>query len=576
MSNNDMERFQLKNIAGLTQQDELDSLKSALEEACKANRLKSDFLARMSHEMRTSLNAIIGLSELSLNAEGVCKETLCRLEKIYSAGSTLLKTVNDILDISKIEAGKLELVPAEYDLPNLINETIAQNIFLIGSKHIQFTLDIRSDLPMRLCGDELRIRQVINNFLSNALKYTQEGAVVFGLRYIRKADADWLAFWVKDTGIGIRQEDKDKLFLDYAQFDTRINHKIEGTGLGLPIAKKLVELMGGSIHVESEYGIGSLFSVRIKQSHIDDETIGSELANSLKSFRYSSVRRSLKPTLLRLPYARVLVVDDVLTNLEVAKGMLEPYGMTVDCVDSGQQAVDIIRDGKVKYSAIFMDQLMPKMDGIETVNVIRNIGTEYARTVPIIALTANAINGQEAMFLSKGFQAFLPKPIESGVLNEVIKKWVQNKELEKKYIDGETHQPEKRKLLFPWRINEANLQKAYELFDYNEQNLLHILRTYSANTRVILESLKNISRENLSEYAIIVHGIKGSSFSICANEVGEKAVALEKAAKTGDFNFIKLNNREFIEMTGKLITNLDNLLRKTNDEGWEMPESISA
>jgi CheY-like chemotaxis protein len=565
MSNNDMERFNQKNTPGLHCKDELELLKSALKEACEANRVKSDFLARMSHEMRTSLNAIIGLSELSLNADGLGEETLSRLEKIYSAGSTLLKIVNDILDISKIEAGKLELVPLEYDLPNLISDTIAQNILLAGGKRIQFTLNIDSELPMRLCGDELRIKQILNNLLSNAFKYTQEGAVELGLRRIRKAGADWLAIWVKDTGIGIKQADKDKLFLDYAQFDTKANRKIEGTGLGLPIAKKLVELMGGSIHVESEYGIGSVFSVKIKQAHIDDETIGEELASGLKSLKFSGARRkkTAEPKLLRLPYTRVLVVDDVPTNLEVAKGMLESYGMIVDCMESGQQAIDSIREEKIKYNAIFMDQIMPEMDGIETVSVIRNkIKTEYAMTVPIIALSANAACGQEAMFLTKGFQAFLSKPVDSASLNEIIKKYVQDTAQEKNYSASLVCQPERKKLFFPWHINEANLQMGYERFECNEQNFLHILRSYSINTRAILEYLKKVSRENLSEYAIRVHGVKGSSFGICANGVGEQAAVLEKAAKAGDFDFIKANNQKFIEMAGSLITNIDNLLSK--------------
>ncbi|MCL1837458.1 MAG: ATP-binding protein, partial [Treponema sp.] len=251
-------------------------LETALKETREANSAKSDFLARMSHEMRTPLNAIIGLSELSLEIEGVSEELYANLEKVCEAGKFLLSTVNDILDISKIEAGKLELVPNRYSIPSLFNDTITQNMLRIGEKPIKFVLDIDQSLPAELYGDDLRIKQILNNLLSNAFKYTKKGTVELSVKssvdtlYPMEGDSVWLTFKVRDSGIGIRPGETGKLFTDYSQMDINVNHKIEGTGLGLSITRKIAEMMGGSISVESEYGKGSVFTVVIKQQYIDD------------------------------------------------------------------------------------------------------------------------------------------------------------------------------------------------------------------------------------------------------------------------------------------------------------------
>ncbi|MDR0447911.1 MAG: hypothetical protein LBH07_04510, partial [Treponema sp.] len=327
-------------------------LKEALKEAQNASSAKSIFLANMSHEMRTPLNAVLGFSELTLETGGLNENVRINLEKIYNAGATLLSTVNDILDISKIEAGKLELVPVEYDVPSLLNDAITQSILRIGEKPIQFNLDINENLPTRLCGDDLRIKQILNNLLSNAFKYTKEGTVELGVDCVQEGDSVLLTARVSDSGRGIRPEDIDSLFTDYAMMDTKVNRKIEGTGLGLPITKKIVEMMGGSIKVESEYGKGSIFTVRIRQKYVSGDVIGAELVKNLKKFRYSDNKRNQNLRLMRikLPYARVLVVDDVVTNLDVARGMMKPYGMQIDCVTRGQEAIDAIRSEKVRYN----------------------------------------------------------------------------------------------------------------------------------------------------------------------------------------------------------------------------------
>jgi CheY-like chemotaxis protein/anti-sigma regulatory factor (Ser/Thr protein kinase) len=395
---------------------------------------KSNFLASMSHEMRTPLNAIIGLSELSLSSGELRGEAAENVAKVYNSGVSLLGLVNDILDLSKIEAGKFEVLPADYDLPSLINDTVNLNAMRIGEKPITFDLEVDGSLFSTLFGDELRIKQVFNNLLSNAFKYTKEGTVCWSVSTERDGDDVWLVSEVRDTGIGIRAEDVDKLFASYSQVDVKSHRTVEGTGLGLSITKNLVQMMDGEIGVESVYGKGTTFRVRLRQGFVNDTPIGETVARNLKKFEYFDQQRdrSEKLVRIRLPYARVLVVDDVQVNLDVACGMMKPYQMQIDCATSGKEAIELIKAEEVRYNAIFMDHMMPEMDGIEATRIIREeIGTEYAQTVPIIALTANAIVGNEEMFLSKGFQAFLSKPIDIQRMDQVIRAWVRDKELEK-------------------------------------------------------------------------------------------------------------------------------------------------
>ncbi|MDR0868589.1 MAG: response regulator [Planctomycetota bacterium] len=416
----------------LRNQATLDLIR-AREDVAAAAQAKTDFLANVSHEMRTPLNAIIGLSELTLDEESGA-DARENLERINSSGMMLLGLVNDILDISKIEAGKLKLVPVAYDTPSLINDTVMLNLVRLGSRPITFNLDIDATLPAVLIGDELRVKQIFNNLLSNAFKYTENGKVDWRLTCENDGENVWLVSTVRDTGIGIREKEQGDLFTKYMQADTKRNREIEGTGLGLPIVKNMVEMMDGSIAVESEYGKGSAFTIRLKQGWASDAPIGGDTVENLKSFRYVKNKRDRHANLARahLPYAKVLVVDDVSMNLVVARGLMNAYGMQTDCVSDGPAAIDLIRAAKVKYNAIFMDHMMPGMDGIETARVIRQeIGTDYAKNIPIIVLTANAIAGNEEMFLRSGFQAFLAKPIDLMQLDMVINRYVRDAELER-------------------------------------------------------------------------------------------------------------------------------------------------
>jgi len=560
-------------------------LEEALNEAKKANDAKSNFLAQMSHEIRTPLNAVVVLSTLALENEAN-DETRLNLEKIHNAGMTILSMVNDILDISKIEAGKSELILNEYDVSSLINDTITQNILRIGDKPIEFILNIDEHLPTHLYGDELKVKQILSNLLSNAFKYTREGIVELNLNCIWENGSVWLVARVRDTGIGIHPEGLDRLFSDYVQIDTVSNRYIEGTGLGLPLAKKMAEMMDGTISVESEFGKGSVFTVQLRQKRVTDATIGPKVAKNLKSFRYYDSKRNQNIQLVRtpMPYARVLVVDDIATNLDVMKGLLKPYKMHVRCVTSGQQAVNTIREEKNQFHAIFMDQMMSGTDGIEATRLIRQIGTEYAKNIPIIALTANAIIGNEEMFLKSGFQAFLSKPIDVERLDDILQHWVRDKTLEeflsRQQAGKEKQAPpttpslklfsnhrkkEEKKSEFNhqcncWKIAGLNVRQG--IVQYNNEGLyLDILRSFAKNTPVLLEKIRNVNRNNLPEYLVTIHGLKGSCRAIYAERAGNVAKTLEEAAQEGNFDLIKDYNAAFITTLETLIGGIEHLLQ---------------
>ncbi|MCL2293808.1 MAG: ATP-binding protein [Spirochaetes bacterium] len=410
----------------------------ARDDAEAANRAKTSFLANMSHELRTPLNVIIGLTNLSLEEKELTRSVLENLQKINNAGSTLLGIVNDILDFSKIETGKLTLTPSKYHLSTLLNDVVTMVVMRLDEKPVVFRLNISDNLPNNLFGDDLRVKQIFNNLLSNALKYTHAGKIELTVDCIKDGEkAVWMEIAVSDTGTGIREEDMKKIFFDYYQAETKINRKVPGTGLGLPITKKLAELMDGEITAESEYGKGTLFRVRIRQLLAGNTTIGYDAAESLRKFQYAEDTRAVANKQLVRPdlsFARVLVVDDMQTNLDVAAGLLRKYKMQIDCVLSGQEAIELIRRGEPVYNAIFMDHMMPVMNGIEAADAIRSLDTEYAQKIPIIALTANAIHGTADIFFAHGFQAFISKPVNIMRLDSVIRKWIC-RELPKESLD---------------------------------------------------------------------------------------------------------------------------------------------
>jgi CheY-like chemotaxis protein len=462
---------------------------------------------------------------------------------------------------------------------SVINDTVSLNIVRIGNKPIEFHLKVDETIPERLFGDELRLRQILSNLLSNAFKYTREGTVDLCVKCERSppsAKSIVLDCSVTDTGIGIKQEDLRKLFSVYNQVDTRSNRHIEGTGLGLSICKNLTEMMGGTISVRSEFGRGSTFSVRIPQTVVDDKPIGSLTARNLEKFRFITVvrERRRKPR-LQMPYVRALVVDDVETNLDVARGMLLPYGLEIDCVSSGPEAIKRVREGR-PYQIIFMDHMMPGMDGVEAARIIRNeTGVEYAKTVPIVALTANAIVGNDEMFLRNGFQAFLSKPINMGKLDQILNTWARDREKEARYAaavpagntasGGTAAEPEAAAADMLSALGELipgiDIEAGLERFGHNRAVYLKILTSFAANTGNLLDRIRTFTAAEMESYIITVHGIKGACYGVAANAAGKMAEELEMAARRGDIDFVQAGHGNFIAAMDRLLAQMNAVLR---------------
>jgi signal transduction histidine kinase/DNA-binding response OmpR family regulator len=554
---------------------------TAKRKAEAASHSKSSFLATMSHEIRTPLNAVMGLSEIELQKK-LPEDSHDNLTKIYNSGSSLLSIINDMLDISKIETGNFELIPVIYEVPNLIDDAVHLNIVRIGSKNIVFHLRVNETLPAKFFGDELRVKQIMNNLLSNAFKYTDEGTVRMDVDWEKKGDDAWITIVVSDTGLGIREEDIGKIYNEYCKFDGQVNRYIEGTGLGLPIAKKLTEMMDGTISVKSVYGEGTVFQVKIRQDIVDEKPIGREIAESLMSFRFMPRRRNRGINLVRanMPYGKVLVVDDVSTNLDVIKGLLLPYNLTIDCATGGMEAVEKIRQAGEKpddarYDMVFMDHMMPGVDGIEAVRIIRNeIDNEYAKTVPVIALTANALHGNKEMFLSNGFNGFVSKPIDIMQLDAALNTWIRNKQsgdtIRRANMgplpDGE---PSKSTLPEGRRVEGVDLERGKEYYG-DGKNYLKVIQSFCTHTPALLEKLRSLTEDlnpgALQEYAVAVHGLKGSCYGICADRAGAMAQTLEHMAKTGDAPGIRKEHPAFIVLVEKLLGDLETLLAEALSE----------
>jgi len=526
------------------------------EEALAANRAKSSFLANMSHELRTPLNVVIGLTDLTLE-EDLETSTKENLVKINNAGTTLLSIVNDILDFSKIESGKLTLSPVEYYLSSLINDIITLVLTRLGEKPIKFKLNIKDDLPNKLLGDDLRVKQVLTNLLTNAIKYTREGSIELIMRSTKINDKVWLDAAVCDTGMGIPEEDISSLFLDFYQVSSNATRNIEGTGLGLAITKKLVEMMEGEIGVASEYGKGSTFSFRIKQGFVDDSVLGAEVSEKLRTFNFFDDKRVVSKKLIRvnLSYARVLVVDDMQTNLDVAAGILRKYKMQVDLLTNGPAAIDRMRAGTPVYDLVFMDHMMPGMDGIETADNIRAIGTEYAKKIPIIALTANAIQGTDKMFYAHDFQGFVTKPIDVMEMDSVLRKWLYDPKREGAVL-SEPVITEEEEINIKIEIPGVDVKKALSLYNGDKDIYLPLLRSYITNTPETLEKLKNVTAANLPSYVISVHGLKGTSAGIGAEKIREMALELENMSRGGDLQGVLAKNNKLIADAEVIVSNI--------------------
>jgi CheY-like chemotaxis protein len=373
------------------------------------------------------MNAVLGITEIQLQKDSMPNEIKDAFTRIYNSSKMLLKLINDILDLSKVEAGKMEIIPNVYDTASMIVDTVHLNIMYIGSKQIQFKLDVDENLPTHHVGDELRIKQVINNILSNAFKYTPQGEVTlsFSTTPTHEDDTVIMEITVSDTGEGMTKEQVENLQSDFLRFNLEYNRHIEGSGLGLGIAFQLAQMMNGSITVDSAPGEGTTFTIRLPQKLDGDGVLGTEAAANLKNLKnpHNYIKHLLKLEREPMPYGRVLVVDDVDTNLYVAEGMFMPYKLVVETVDSGLDAIKKVKDGEV-YDIIFMDHMMPIMDGIEATRIIRELGYDY----PVIALTANAFRDMADMYKNNRFTDYASKPIDIDQMDKLLLKYIRDKQ----------------------------------------------------------------------------------------------------------------------------------------------------
>ena len=614
-----------------------------------ASRMKSDFLANMSHEIRTPMNAVLGMVDLALREE-MSPNARNFVNQIKVAGKNLLVIINDILDFSKIESGKMEIIPDDYEPLSIVNDVANIVNTRIGDKDIEFTMDIAPSIPRMLHGDNFRIHQILINILNNAVKFTKEGNVKL------KIDCEFhdgeendvvLKIEIKDTGIGIKNEDKKKLFNSFQQVDSKRNRNVEGTGLGLAITQQLLGLMGGSIRFDSEYGKGTTFFIRIPQKIVDrmpsvpipeerfkvvvrcaNEYVKeqlftdlkrinadyievdncedieaynphyliidkNELTNSLLDYLekhteinclaiadYASRSSILIPNVhvirkpvyslglynamgisnIKLftdteeedsfsfvaPEARILVVDDNTVNLTVAKGLLEPLQMNVDLASSAGEAIDLMN--QVKYDVIFMDHMMPEVDGVEATHIIRRLMPEYDN-VPIIALTANAVSGAKEMFIAEGMDDFVAKPIELKVMTAKLRKWLpENKIVPITAEEAERAAEEKKHLQPALEIEGLDTNTAIERLGSVDLFMTVMTEYYSAIDKKsdVIENHYNAG--SIHDYTVEVHSLKSTSRQIGAMELADLAAELEKAGNENNVALIKEKTEKMLTM----------------------------
>jgi len=525
-------------------------------------RQKSNFLATMSHEIRTPLNAILGMTEIQMQNTAHPPGTSEAFIKINNSGNLLLSIINDILDLSKIESGKLELTPVQYEVASMINDIVQLNYIRYESKPIEFKLDIDENIPSILIGDELRIKQILNNLLSNAFKYTSQGEVIL------KVNAECvgrgggavlvaLIFNVIDTGPGMTQDQVNKLFDEYTRFNLEANRVTEGTGLGMSITRNLIELMYGKIDIKSVVGEGTTVTVRLPQKIAGigiSGVIGRELAENLRQFRLGNAVRIKRTQITHeyMPYGKVLIVDDVETNLYVAKGLMAPYGLNIDLAASGVEAIDKIKEG-YEYDIVFMDHMMPKMDGIEATKILRDMG--YTR--PIVALTANAIAGQADIFLKNGFDGFISKPIDIRQLNVSLNRLIRDKQ------PAEIVEAAHREKI---EMDKKQGSGAHQNVD---SNLAEIFARDAEKSASALETcIQNgfQDEENIHMYVINVHAMKSALANIGEPELSAVALRLEQAGREKNINVMTSESSKFLKALRAVINEIKSKNEKIESE----------
>jgi signal transduction histidine kinase/DNA-binding response OmpR family regulator/HPt (histidine-containing phosphotransfer) domain-containing protein len=539
----------------------------AKNKADAESKQKSNFLATVSHEIRTPLNAILGIAEIQMHNKTIPQDTTEALNKIHNSGYSLLGIINDILDLSKIEAGKLELTPIKYDVASLIHDTAQLNMMRIGGKPIKFELQVNPSVPSELYGDELRVKQILNNLLSNAFKYTNSGEVVLSIssKYEDRVKNPYvsLIFKVSDTGQGMTQEQIRKLFDEYSRFNMDANRTTEGIGLGMNITRRLVTMMNGGISVESEVGKGTTFTVFVSQKNVGAVPMGKEVSENLRQFRAGSTSQMKSAQMVRdpMPYGSVLIVDDVETNLYVAEGLMSPYDLLIDTADSGFAAIDKIKAGNV-YDIVFMDHMMPEMDGVETTRIMRGLGYTH----PIVALTANAVRGQAEFFLANGFDEFISKPIDVRRLNTLLNQFIRDKQ-SPDVIDAAQRSAPYIPPAAADDIQEAAVSVSPDL----ARIFVRDAKKAEKALETVYEKREHFGNDDYQLYIINTHAIKGALGNIGETDLFEFAQKLETAGREKDITMISAETPNFLE---KLKGIIEKHIPKEEDDNRIIEEDI--
>ncbi len=531
----------------------INEIKRVRRQAEKASIAKSEFLANMSHEIRTPMNAIIGLNDIIMEECGDT-EIYGYAKDVQSAAKNLLTIINDILDLSKVEAGKMELVIVNYYIKDMADEIIGIMDMAASQRGLILKYECDQTIPSRYNGDDGRIKQILLNIISNAIKFTKKGYVRV---YItgkpgKNEDEELLTFCVEDTGCGIREEDLQKIFEDFRQVDAKRNRSVEGTGLGLAIVKHLVELMKGTIHVESTYGKGTTFTITLPQKIVDRQPV-SEMQELPQAEQKVT-------DMFTAPGMKVLIVDDNVINRKVARSFLKNYAFDLTEAESGPEAIELVR--AERYDIIFMDHMMPDMDGVEAAEIIRRDCGENGTYPVMIALTANAMEGMRERFLEHDFQDFIAKPLDRAELNRLLLRWVPEKYRQTEEVREES------KPLDPeaFRIDGVDMDAVMQYYSGDEEGFVELLDLYCIDGRRKTELLCEVVESDLLRYQIEVHGLKSASANIGAMKVSAMARAQENAAVQGDTEFIHDQFPRLMAEYENLLANIGQFLEQRRQE----------